>query len=369
MARKLVILGIALLLASAAGGTLFSEEAQSAKDLREGVGGGGSLRPRSLYADQLIRRKAGGKAPTPSGPRMLVLDPAADAYVRDGGNAKKNFGGDKYLIAKVSTPNNGYNRISLLRFDLKGVKAPIARARLLVYGRTNDGGGTHVGVAAHGVTSDTWSEKTVTWDTRPSLGPYQSHLVVNNKDAWRVFDVTSFVRLQEAGDKVVTLALSESVGGTGLVTLFNSREATANQPRLELIPVADTVLPVVAITSSTTAASGTSAANTIDGKLSTRYSADGIGAQLTYDLGSVKTITRFGAAHQHGDKRVAFFDLWASPDNKTWKPVRGARTDGDTLAMRYWPLPPTKARYLRYVGLGNSLHTWNSITEVVILGK
>ena len=339
------------------------------EDLREGMGGGGALEPSSLYSDQLARRKNGGKAPPLSGPRLVVLEAVADAYVRDGGNANKNFGGDKTLITKISTPNNGYNRVSLLRFDLSKVAAPIARARLVVYGNTSDGGGTHVAVAAHGVTDDTWDEMKVTWSNQPTRGPYQSHLVVDNKAAWRVLDVTPFVRHQEADDGIVSLELAQTQGGTGLATLFNSREASTNKPRLELILLPGKKLPVAAITSSSKAAAGTSDAYTLDGKLSTRYSSEVPGAHITYDLGGLKTVTHLGVAHQNGDQRIAFYEVWASADNKAWSPVRGAKSDGNNLGMVYTNLPPAKARYIRYVGLGNSTSHWNSITEVVIIGQ
>ena len=339
------------------------------EDLSEGVGGGGSLQPGSLYADQLTRRKAGGAAPKPGGPRLVFLEPVADSYVRDGANAGKNFGTDQVMVAKVSTPNNGYNRVALLRFDLSKVTGPVARARLVVYGKTADGGGTHVGVAAHGVTDDSWSEKGVTWNNQPKRGPYQSHLVVDNKDAWRVLDVTPFVRHQQASDGVVTLSLAETVGGTGLVALFNTREASTSRPRLELTLVPGKVMPIKAITSSSAAASGTSAAFTVDGKLSTRFSSDMLGAQITYDLGSAQTVTHLGVAHQSGDQRIPFYEAWTSLDNKAWTPLRGAHGDGNSLGMIFTELPPTQARYIRYVGLGNSDSAWSSITEVVIIGQ
>ncbi len=338
------------------------------EDLHEGMGGGAALGPASLYADQLYRRTHSGKAPPPAGPNMVALAPVADAYVRDGSHAKTNYGADTYLVNKISSVNSGYNRISLLRFDLNKLSVPVARARLLVYGRINDSGGTLARVKARAVNDNTWDEKKVTWDTMPKLGAYMSSLVMDSKDTWRVFDVTNFVKDQQVDGQKVSIALEQEDKQKGLVAMVHSREHSTHRPRLELIPFPGTPLKVKSIASASPAQPGSSAKNTLDGKLSTSYAAEGLGAQITFDLGKAVAVNGIAVAHKDGTKRIAYFEVHTSLDNKSYSILEGAQSAGDNDAHQFTALPKTQARYVRYVGLGNSKDLSSEITEVQIYG-
>jgi len=149
---------------------------------------------------------------------------------------------------------------------------------------------------------------------------------------------------------------------------FHSREHSSARPRLELIPLRGKVRPIKAVASASKAASGTAASYVLDGKLSTYFASDGQGAQITLDLGAPKTVDGLSVAHVKGDQRIAFFEVQASTDAKTWTTLRGAQSGGDSLAPQYVPLPKTSARYLRLVGLGNAQNSWFSISEVRVRG-
>lgn len=111
--------------------------------------------------------------------------------------------------------------------------------------------------------------------------------------------------------------------------------------------------------------------NTIDGDLDTRWSANGDGEWIRYDLGEKKTVEFLRIAWLNGDTRVAYFDIEVSDDDTTWTPLAtGLESSGATNALQTVNVTNTLTRYVRIVGHGNSTpgSNWNSITEVEIWG-
>src|SRR5262249_45874042 len=105
----------------------------------------------------------------------------------------------------------------------------------------------------------------------------------------------------------------------------------------------------------------------VDSNLATRWSANGDGQSLTYDLDSVQTVAHVKLAHFRGDQRVATFDLQLSSDGSSWTtPLAGARSSGTTAGLETFDLPDTEARFVRYVGHGNSENAWASVTEMEV---
>jgi hypothetical protein len=130
----------------------------------------------------------------------------------------------------------------------------------------------------------------------------------------------------------------------------------------------------------TPGASGTSAStndgnvpgNAVDNNLTTRWSANGDGAWLKLDLGAIKTIGYIRAAWWSGNTRTSRFDIEVSTDNTTWQPVlTGALSNGTTTAEQTFELDDVDARWVRYIGHGNSDPTkccWNSVSELSVWG-
>ncbi len=108
--------------------------------------------------------------------------------------------------------------------------------------------------------------------------------------------------------------------------------------------------------------------NTIDGDLSTRWSAEGV-QWISLDLGEARTITSVGLSIYQGDARRQFFDVQVSMDGKDFVDVVSAQTSGTGPELEYLSIPPTEAHYVRIRGRGNSANSWNSITEIEIYGK
>ncbi len=108
--------------------------------------------------------------------------------------------------------------------------------------------------------------------------------------------------------------------------------------------------------------------NMFDGDLGTRWSAFANPATATIDLGSPKSFNELRIAYYKGDTRQAYFDLQRSDDGSTWTTfATGMASSGTTLGFEPYPFSRQTARYLRYVGRGNSLNDWNSITEMQII--
>lgn len=111
---------------------------------------------------------------------------------------------------------------------------------------------------------------------------------------------------------------------------------------------------------------GNIAANTVDGSLETRWSADGDGQWIKYDLGSNKVIDYVKIAWFRGNVRTTAFDILVSTDDVNWTEIFSGTSSGKTLQLETFDFEDVSARYVKIVGHGNSVNTFNSITETEI---
>lgn len=112
--------------------------------------------------------------------------------------------------------------------------------------------------------------------------------------------------------------------------------------------------------------------NTIDGNLSTRWSACGVGEWIKYDLGSVNTVGHINMAFYVATTQIAKFDIELSTDDVNWTKVFSGQSSNTTLELQKFDFTNTQSRYVRIVGLGNltsDQSCWNSYTEVEIYGN
>lgn len=109
-------------------------------------------------------------------------------------------------------------------------------------------------------------------------------------------------------------------------------------------------------------------ANTLDGDLSTRWSAEGVGESIVFDLGDTKTISSIGIAFFRGDQREAYFSVAVSEDGAQWTTVvTDGVSSGTSLDVQAFEFnSPDDARFVKITGNGNSQNAWNSYTEVQI---
>ena len=112
-------------------------------------------------------------------------------------------------------------------------------------------------------------------------------------------------------------------------------------------------------------------ANAVDGSLSARWSANGIGHWIRLDLGASRTVEFIKIARYKGDARVASFgvEVSALPDGPWTRVLTAGQSSGSSTARETYDFADSGARYLRVVGQGNSVNDWNSITELEVWGR
>lgn len=108
-------------------------------------------------------------------------------------------------------------------------------------------------------------------------------------------------------------------------------------------------------------------ANAIDGILSTRWSARGLGQTLVLDLASVKDVGSVSIVFYKGAERKSQFTLGLSSDGVNY--VTGARLTSALSTGSQSFKVAGKARFVRITGYGNdsvSSTDWNSLSEVAV---
>jgi len=109
--------------------------------------------------------------------------------------------------------------------------------------------------------------------------------------------------------------------------------------------------------------------NTLDRNLATRWSANGTGQSITYTLDGRYEVSKIRIAFYKGDTRVASFkvDLLV---NGAYVSAVSQRQSISGLALSTYIINSRQgASAVRITGYGNSINTWNSITEVRIVGR
>lgn len=138
-------------------------------------------------------------------PATTTIRLTDDAHVRDGKSAGTNFG--TATTTQVQTSSAGNNRVLYMKVDTSSHVGDLTKAVLRVTLKGTRGSSTPVSL--HAVADTTWTESTVTWNNRPSLGAaLASSTVVGASNAWYEFDITSYVVSERAaGRRTVSLAL------------------------------------------------------------------------------------------------------------------------------------------------------------------
>jgi len=152
-----------------------------------------------------------------------------DAFVRSGVHAGTTYGTEPVLevadIPVVSSPDS--DRLTYLKAGLSG--NPTVSARLYVHVASVAPGGP-VPVTVRALADDAWSERDVTWHSRPSMADAVVLGTIQvSGPGWYSLDVTDAVNAH-LGDGALTLRLSDETTSGRLVVL-DSRESD-NAPYL-----------------------------------------------------------------------------------------------------------------------------------------
>lgn len=119
---------------------------------------------------------------------------------------------------------------------------------------------------------------------------------------------------------------------------------------------------------SASANDGNLPANSLDGQLATRWSAQGDGQWIQYDLQAQRLVGNVKIAWHNGSSRRSRFDIQVSADGKAFTTVYSGQSSGTTTARETYDFTDVSARHVRIVGHGNSSNLWNSITEAEVHG-
>lgn len=133
------------------------------------------------------------------------------------------------------------------------------------------------------------------------------------------------------------------------------------------------VLPVVSVVASGSQV-GFGPENTLDNNLSSesRWSSEGDGQWIQYDLGSQKAIGGVDIAWYQtpgGFSWESVFDVDVSSDAASWTRVFSGRSIAGNVQYQRYEFATVTCRYVRIIGhgqVGNPSSDWNSITEVDI---
>lgn len=166
----------------------------------------------------------------------------------------------------------------------------------------------------------------------------------------------------------VTLSqLTAETGYTFTVSAFDAADNESSQSSgVSVTTSASGTSTIVAVTASADDGNGNVASNTIDDNLSTRWSANGDGNWIRWELDGTYTITSVELAFYNGSSRNYDFVLEVSEDGSNWTQVFSGQSGGSTNDLETFDVTDDDALYLRYTGYGNSSNDWNSVTEVEI---
>ena len=167
-------------------------------------------------------------------------------------------------------------------------------------------------------------------------------------------------------NSVTEVSLFTPAGGSPTATPTAGPTATPTpgpSTPVELTPAGS------AVTASTN--DGNLPPNTVDDNLATRWSANGDGQWIQYDLGTTRTVSYVNLAWYQGDTRRSTFDVLVSgsPTGPWTTALPGRQSSGTSLALEMHDFPDVSGRYVRLVGHGNTANLWSSITETQIWGN
>jgi len=148
----------------------------------------------------------------------------------------------------------------------------------------------------------------------------------------------------------------------------SAASATASATTGTTTPV-DAKIPVPAANVTASTSDSNVPARAVDGSLSTRWSGEGDGAWIRFDLGSGKTVALVKIAFYDATNRTFTFDIQISENGTTWTTLQTGLQNTKNNNLQTFDVTDTTAGYVRLVGHGNTKNAWNSYTEVEVWGR
>jgi poly(beta-D-mannuronate) lyase len=185
---------------------------------------------------------------------------------------------------------------------------------------------------------------------------------------WKVISAGSGVYQLQAvhSGKCLDVAGGSTLSGAN-IQQFTCQ--SVDRQRFKVLSLATTKVGVAAAAVTASSNDGNLPANTVDGSLSTRWSASGDGQWIQYALGGDRRVSYLRLAAFGGSTRSFKLDIQTSSDGVVWTTRAAGLTTALTDALQTLDFPDVDpARFVRIVGHGNSTGLWNSYTEVEIWG-
>ena len=129
----------------------------------------------------------------------------------------------------------------------------------------------------------------------------------------------------------------------------------------------DITPPAGSVTAS--ANDGNLPAGAVDKNLTTRWSASGNNQWIQLDLGTAKTVEFVKIAFYKGTTRRSIFQIQISSGGGVWETVFDGQSSGTSDARQTFNFDDKPARWVRYLGQGNTENLWNSLTEIEVWGR
>lgn len=186
------------------------------------------------------------------------------------------------------------------------------------------------------------------------------------------FDAPSPPVMTAEAEHAVSIDQADTIPGTATIVIQNdahpnlSNRYTIQFTRNPAIgePPNHLKYQVQHVTASAVPESANIPEHSVDGNLSTRWSAPGT-EYVQLDLGEPKPVGAVSLAIYLGDTRKNRFDVLASVDGEEWSTIyENGLTSGTTVQPETFLVEQTTARYIRILGKGNNANPWNSFTEV-----
>ncbi|MGN6625881.1 MAG: CBM96 family carbohydrate-binding protein [Tepidisphaeraceae bacterium] len=161
-----------------------------------------------------------------------TLTPTADTFVRDGTSAGNVYG--SYALLQSKQGAAGVQRQIYEKFDLSGLSGSISHATLQIYGNRSNTNDSTFSIAAAGMSDNSWSEGSTTWNNKPAVGSTLNTASVTSTTKGLInLDVTSYLQqAQTNGQTTVSIAIV-GTANTDAYFEMSSREGT-NSPQLIL---------------------------------------------------------------------------------------------------------------------------------------
>jgi hypothetical protein len=109
--------------------------------------------------------------------------------------------------------------------------------------------------------------------------------------------------------------------------------------------------------------------NVLDSNFNTRWSKQGLGEYIQFDLGRPERVCNIDIAWYEGGSRSYIFVVSVSDDGAQFRPIAAGKSTEQTDSLERYNIPDVTARYVRVTVYGSDENSESSITEMAVYGQ